>query len=226
MRRASIFFALSIVFLVAGTNASRAGEVVPDGAKTGVALGAAPGSGLEKEPQVPRFSVDYLDRAIKPGDDFYHFANGTWLKKNPVPADKAKWGSFSELNERNHYLIHSILEEARSASTDPQASQKREVGDFFASAMDTQLLEQLQFAPIKKELARIDQIKSTDDLFNVLADFHKNGIGGIFNSDVDPDAKNSSIYAFQLYQGGLSLPDRDYYLTDAFASQKAAYLET
>ena len=96
---------------------------------------------------------------------------------------------------------------------------------FFASAMDTTLLEKLKLLPVKKQLDQIDGIKSNDDLFNVLSQFHKDGVGGIFDSDVEPDAKNSAVYAFQLVQGGLSLPDRDYYLTDAFATQRAGYSE-
>jgi putative endopeptidase len=180
---------------------------------------------VEKEPRVPRFSVDYMDKSVKPGDDFYRYANGSWIKNNPVPADKSRWGSFAELAERNNYLIHSILDGARADSSAQLGTPKREVGDFFASAMDTDLLEKLKFEPIKKDLARVDQIKSTDDLINVVAGFHKDGIGGIFDSGVEPDAKDSSIYALQLVQGGLSLPDRDYYLTDAFSTQRAAYSE-
>jgi putative endopeptidase len=179
----------------------------------------------EKEPKVPCFSIDYMDKSINPGTDFYHYANGNWVKNNPVPADKARWGSFSELAELNQFRLHSILEEALKDKQASPGTPKREVGDFFASAMNTGQLERLKFEPIKKELEAIDSIKSTDDLFKVLAKFHKEGIGGIFDTDVEPDAKNSAIYAFQLGQGGLSLPDRDYYLTPAFASQKAAYLE-
>ena len=180
---------------------------------------------VEKEPKIPRFSVDYMDKSVKPGDDFYRYANGSWIKNNPVPADKSRWGSFSELAERNNYLIHSILDSARADATAPIGTPKREVGDFFASAMDTDSLEKLKFEPIKRELDRVDQIKSIDDLINVVASFHKDGIGGIFDSGVEPDAKDSSIYALQLMQGGLTLPDRDYYLTDAFSDKRAAYSE-
>jgi putative endopeptidase len=179
---------------------------------------------IDKEPIIPRFSVEYMDKSVSPAQDFYHFAVGTWLKNNPVPADKARWAAFTELAERNNYLIHGILEEARSDTTAAAKSAKHEVGDLFASAMDTNLIEQLKFKPIEKDLTRIENIKSTDDLFKLLAEFHKDGIGGIFGTDVDQDAKNSSIYAFQLRQGGLSLPDRDYYLDKKFAAQRDAYL--
>lgn len=179
----------------------------------------------DKEPKVPSFSVDYMDKSVDPGKDFYSYAAGKWVKANPVPADKSRWGSFSELDERNNYLIHSILDASRVDTKAQAHSPTREVGDFFASAMDTAKLEQLKFKPIEADLNRIEQIKTNDDLFKLLADLHKNGYGGIFDTDVQPDAKDSSIYAFQLAQGGLSLPDRDYYLSESFAKQREAYLE-
>ncbi|HEY9680547.1 MAG TPA: M13 family metallopeptidase [Oculatellaceae cyanobacterium] len=189
------------------------------------AIATASSSVPDKEPPIPKFSVSYMDKSISPSNDFYHYAAGTWLKNNPVPADKARWGSFSELAERNNYMIHSILDDAKADTSAAPGTPKREVGDFYASAMDTAKLEQLKFAPIKADLDRVDAIKSIDDMFNVIAHFHKTGINSIFASDVDQDAKNSEVYAFQLAQGGLSLPDRDYYLTDAFATQRAAYIQ-
>jgi putative endopeptidase len=168
-------------------------------------------------PPVPGFSIGYMDRSVDPAKDFYRFAAGEWVKNNPVPADKARWASFSELAERNWYLIHEILDTTTADSISPAHSPRREVGDLFASAMDTNRIEQLRFEPIKDDLKRIDRIKSTKDLFALLADFHKRGFGGIFDTGFGPDDKNSSIYAYQLSQGGLSLPDRDYYLKDSFA---------
>ena len=175
-------------------------------------------------PPVPAFSLDYMDRTVKPGDDFFHYSSGNWIKNNPVPADKSRWGSFSELAERNNYLIHGILDQARNDATAVANTPRKQIGDFFEAAMNTELLEKKKFDPIKDELAQVDGIKTNDDLFKVLAAFHKKGIGSIFDTSVDPDAKDSGIYAFQLGQGGLSLPDRDYYLTESFASQRAAYI--
>ncbi|HLX72088.1 MAG TPA: M13 family metallopeptidase [Verrucomicrobiae bacterium] len=174
-------------------------------------------------PPVPAFSIGYMDQSVDPAKDFYHFADGNWVKKNPVPADKSRWASFNELAERNWYLIHGILESAAADTTSPPHSPRREVGDFFASAMDTNRIEKLGLKPIANDLKQIDRIKSTKDLFALLADFHKRGIRGIFGAGVGPDAKNSSIYAFQLDQGGLSLPDRDYYLKDTFADTREKY---
>ena len=93
-------------------------------------------------PPVPAFSVGYMDRAIDPSADFYQFADGQWLKDNPVPADKSRWASFSQLAERNWYLIHGILDAAAEESHSlPRHSPRREVGDFYASVMDTNQIE-------------------------------------------------------------------------------------
>ena len=187
------------------------------------ALAAEPSASPELPPAVPRFSIGYMDRSVAPGKDFYRFAAGNWVKNNPVPPDKSRWASFSELAERNWYLIHEILDDDALSPASPPHSSRREVGDFFASAMNTNRIEQLGFQPIAGDLKRIEQIASAKDLFALLADFHQRGIGGIFGAGFGPDAKNSSIYAFHLRQGGLSLPDRDYYLKDSFAETREKY---
>jgi len=172
---------------------------------------------------VPRFSIQNMDRSISPAADFYHFAAGTWLKNNPVPADKSRWSGFEELQERNWQLIHEILESASADSRDAANSPRRHVGDFFAAAMDTNRLEKLAFKPIQSDLKRIDRLTSTKGLFGLLAEFHERGIGALFRTEVTPDAKNSAFYTFEISQGGLGLPDRDYYLKDEFAKQRQDY---
>jgi len=177
----------------------------------------------EPVPRVPRFSVEYLDRSVEPSSDFYRFAAGNWTKNNPVPSDKSRWSGFDELQERNWKLIREILEAAAADKSAPPKSPRREVGDFFASAMDTNRLEKLGFKPIARDLKRIDGLKSTKAFFELLGDFHERGVGAVFRADVSPDAKNSSLYAFEVSQGGLGLPDRDYYLKDEFAKQREDY---
>jgi putative endopeptidase len=185
---------------------------------------ATPLAPFGDEPPVPAFSLAYMDRSVSPAADFYAYADGQWIKDNPVPADKARWASFTQLAERNSYLIHALLEDA-AAADNPLGTPRREAGDFYASAMDTNRLEQLRFKPIAADLKRIDHVKSTKDLFRLLARFHQEGVGGIFGESVGPDARQSSIYALELRQGGLSLPDRDYYLKEEFATQRQAYRE-
>jgi putative endopeptidase len=174
-------------------------------------------------PRVPRFSIDYIDQSIDPGADFYHYADGTWLKNNPVPADKSRWGGFAELQERNWFLIHQILE-STVTSNPPTNSPSQKVADFYRSGMDTNRIEELGFKPLQPGLKRIDALTGSEDLLRLLADFHARGVDACFNRSAAPDAKNSSVYAFYLSQGGLGLPDRDYYLTEKFAKQREAYV--
>ena len=181
-------------------------------------------AGTNQLPAVPAFSISYMDRSVDPGTNFYLYADGTWLKNNPVPPDKSRWAAFSELADRNWYLIHDILDSASADSKSlPAHSPRREVGDFYASIIDTNRIEQLGLKPIADDLKKIDHIKTTKDLFAVLADFHQRGIGSMFDVGFGPDSKNSAIYAIQLDQGGLSLPDRDYYLKENFANKLALY---
>jgi putative endopeptidase len=177
----------------------------------------------EGSSKVPRFSVENMDRSVEPGVDFYRFAAGNWIKSNPVPADKSRWSGFDELQERNWRLIRELLETSAADASAPPNSPTRQVGDFFASAMDAERREKLGFKPIARDLQRIGRLRSTKAMFELLADFHERGIGGLFGAGVTPDAKNSSVYAFALSQGGLGLPDRDYYLKPDFAKQRDDY---
>lgn len=179
----------------------------------------------EKEPEIPRFSIEYMDKSINPSVDFNQYANGNWIKNNPVPNDRSIWTSFDELDARNEYLLHQLLENARNNKNAPAKSVNRLVGDFYVSAMDTNRLEQVRLTPLKQDFAAIDRVNTMDNLFTLLADFHKFGANVIFSTGVGPDDKDSSIYAFGLGQGGLSLPDRDYYIKDDFQSQRHAYME-
>jgi putative endopeptidase len=178
-------------------------------------------SAADAEPAVPRFSLAYMDRSVDPGTDFYHYAAGNWLRQNPIPADKSRWGGFSELQERNWFLLHQILDAATNSAYSNSIVQK--VGDFYRSALDTQHREELGLKPLRDDLDRIDRLNSTSNLLELLSDFHARGINGIFSDGVGPDEKNSRVYAFELEQGGLGLPDRDYYLKDDFSKQRMAY---
>src|SRR5437667_76300 len=189
-----------------------------------LALGITGVRAAEPAPQAPRFSVENMDRSVDPAADFYRFAAGHWLSQNPVPADKSRWSGFEELQDRNWQLIHEILESA-AADSNAGKSARRQVGDFFASAMDTNRLERLGFKPIARDLKRIDRVNSLKGLFELLANFHERGISALFRAQVAPDARNSASYTFEVSQGGLGLPDRDYYLKDDFKRQREEYRE-
>lgn len=169
------------------------------------------------------FSILHMDQSVDPAKDFYHYSTGNWVKNNPVPADKSRWTSFYELADRNQSLAHEILAQAAANSAAPDRSPEKQVGDLYTSFIDTNQIEQLGITPISGTLALVDQASSVEDLFRVLAALHEQGIGGLFGSGVSADAKNSAIYAYHVGQGGITLPDRDYYLSPKFAEQRKAY---
>ncbi|MGE5346355.1 MAG: M13 family metallopeptidase [Acidithiobacillales bacterium] len=155
-----------------------------------------------------------LDLAAKPCADFFEYADGGWLKANTIPADKGRWGAFEEVIERNRAILKAILEET-SAKTDwPTGSIRQKVGDFFASGMDEDAIEKAGTAPLAPWLAKVDALKSKDDLPALLASFHARGLPEGFNLFVLQDQKESNRYIPVMGQGGLGLPDRDYYLKD------------
>ena len=155
-----------------------------------------------------------LDTSVKPCDDFYHFANGGWLKAHPLPADKAIYGSFAEVSDRNREILKQILDETSARRTWPKGSVEQKVGDFFAAGMDAAAIEKRGTAPLKPILATIDALKDSKHLALTLAKLHSEGLPGGFGFFVMQDAKNSTRYLGALNQGGLGLPDRDYYLAD------------
>jgi putative endopeptidase len=177
----------------------------------------------DKEHRVPRFSTSYMDVSVDPHEDFYRYSVGKWLDENPVPEDKTRWASFNELYERNLLLLKSILEDCASDTSAQNGSTRRLIGDFYKSAMDTKRIEELGFIPIDPILHSIKGLRRGTELGRFLALLRTNGINAFFVTYSAADKKNSREYAFYLDQGGLSLPDREYYLSDSFSSVREAY---
>lgn len=159
------------------------------------------------------FSVEYMDQSVKPGDDFYRYANGTWLKNNPVPPEYSRWGAFSEITSNNDKIIKSILIECANG-TFPQGSNQQKIGDLYFTAMDTMRIENDRFNPLIPYFNKIDAVQSTDDLLKTIAFLQMNGIGNSFGVFAGQDDKNSANVIPNFYQGGLTLFDRDYYLKE------------
>jgi len=173
--------------------------------------------------QVPKKFIDpaNMDLSVKPGDDFYTYASGNWIKNNPVPAKETRWGSFNELRDFNINAVKTLVEEAAADKSAPAGSVKRRVGDFFAAGMDTVTIEKLGYTPIKPDLEKVKQIKDIQGVLDQVAYMRVNGIGGaMFGIGVGQDRKNVNKYMVNIGQGGTTLPDRDYYLKDDTRSVK------
>jgi len=156
-----------------------------------------------------------MDLTVKPGNNFYEYASGNWIKNNPVPAKETRWGSFNELRDFNINAVKSVVEDAAADRSAPAGSPKKRVGDFYAAAMDSVTIEKLGYTPIKADLSRINKIKDIKGILDEAITMRTSGIGSpLYSFYVGQDRKNVNKYVAQLGQGGTTLPDRDYYLKD------------
>lgn len=151
-----------------------------------------------------------FDTSVKPQEDFYRYVNGTWLKTFEIPADKSNYGAFTKLYDEAQVNLRKIIEES-AASNAADGTEEQKVGDFYKSFMDSTLIEKLGIKPIEGEIAKINAIKSKDELADLMAYYIQIGIQKPFTYWINQDLKESSKYIGYLNQSGLSLPDRDYY---------------
>ncbi|TWI99445.1 putative endopeptidase [Mucilaginibacter frigoritolerans] len=151
-----------------------------------------------------------LDTTIKPGDDFFKYANGGWLKKNPIPAAYSSWGIGNVVEEELRDRLKKINEDALKAEA-PKGSNTQKIGDFYFSGLDTADIEKQGLDPLKPELSKIDSIKDIKSLIDEFAHLATIGVESPIAAYIGQDAKNSNKNMLQLYQGGIGLPNRDYY---------------
>jgi len=170
------------------------------------------------------FNPANIDTSVKPTQDFFQYAVGAWAKRTAIPPEYDRYGVDQEIDARTHQILKEIMQAA--AMTKAQAgSETQKVGDFYASGMDEAAIEAQGLAPLKPLFARIDTVKDAATLATVLAELHQTGISPAFSFSVDQDDKESTRYSLILGQGGLGLPDRDYYVKDDPKSREllAAY---
>jgi len=160
-----------------------------------------------------------MDTTVSPGMNFYQYADGGWLKSHPVPADRSSYSSLYQLVENNNRILKSILENA-SQSHAPEGSVQQKVGDFFASGMDTVSIQKVGLSPIEPLLKRLNTINNRSDLLRMAARLRTEGFGSMYGFYVNQDDKNATKMAAYIAQGGLSLPNKGYYLKNDKRSKK------
>ena len=157
------------------------------------------------------FNISNIDKSVRPADDFYQYANGNWLKKNPIPPDESQWGSFNLLRKKSVEALRGILKETIKKKA-PIGSNLQKVRDFYLSGMNTKKLSKDGAKPLSKFFKMIDQASNKGDIVSLAAHFRRIGVQALWSISADQDMKDRKITALYLEQGGLGLPDRDYYL--------------
>jgi predicted metalloendopeptidase len=180
--------------------------------------------GEDEKPEDPEFSVKYMDMSVNPFEDFYSFCNGTWAREHTIPEDKAFWSGSAELFEKNRYVLAKILEKCATTPHGKLDQVHKMLGDFYYSGMNEALIESLKFKPVEEYVKKVDRADNKEDLLNVAKELHSIGVSCLFSWDSSTDAKNSEVYAMYLKQGGISLPNRDYYFDDSFDKLRKEYV--
>ncbi|TFW29889.1 M13 family metallopeptidase [Massilia horti] len=157
-------------------------------------------------------ATQYVEPSVRPQDDFFEYLNGKWLKTTEIPADKSSWGSFAKLRDDIQPQLRAIIENVANNPNKVAGTDAQRIGDFYASFMDEARLEQLGLSPLKGELDKIAAIKDKSELPALFAHLGQIGVNVPYDFSIHQDAKDSTKYVADIAQGGLGMPDRDYYL--------------
>ncbi|MCX7116530.1 MAG: M13 family metallopeptidase [Legionellales bacterium] len=177
-------------------------------------------------PGADALQLEWLDLSVPPGEDFYAYANGLWLKHHPIPPQYASWGTFSMLQVKVEHIVHQMLIDAAHQKKITPGSIEQKVGDFYFSGMDEAAINRLGVAPLQPDFKRIDAIQNSKDLQETIVYLQEMGVDACFDFGSMQDFKNSQDMIAAATQGGLTLPNRDYYLKQdpKFQRIRTAYL--
>ncbi|HEX8685263.1 MAG TPA: M13 family metallopeptidase N-terminal domain-containing protein, partial [Pyrinomonadaceae bacterium] len=190
-------------------------------ASAGTAVRSQNGAGKPaKAESLPGFDLASIDRNAAACQDFNQFANGGWKAANPIPAAFSRWGRFEQLSEQNNEQLRAILDELSKRKNLKPGSNEQKIADFYSACMDKAGVEAQGAKPLEPELARIGAIKDVGGLREAVARFHAHRIPAVFGFGAAQDYKDSRSVIAQAVQGGLGLPDRDFYTKDDERSRK------
>ncbi len=169
----------------------------------------------------PALDKKNMDLTVRPGNDFFRYANGAWIRNLELPADKSEYNSFTQVREQNRDRLHELFQNlAAAAATAAKSTAAQKVGDFFAAAMDAARIEALGATPLQEDFARIAGAATSAEIQDLVAGFHRENFPVLFGAGVQVDLMNAKAYAFYLSQSGLGMPDRDYYTRDDADAKK------
>lgn len=178
--------------------------------------------------QSKAFDVSQMDTSVEACENFYDYANGTWLRNTEIPGDRSRYGTFDIVRERNQNILREIIETAAKNTKAARGSNEQMIGDFYTSCMDEAAIEAAGLKAIEPYLKYIERIKTTRDVQNVITLMHNDALPAVFYFGANIDQKNSSMNIAALWQAGLSLPNRDYYTSEKYKEilgKYAAHIE-
>ena len=179
----------------------------------------------KEDATAPAIDKNNMDLSINPAEDFFRYCNNNWLKNNPIPEEYSSFGAFTEIDQRNEILIQDIIKEVSADANAVQGSVAQKIRDFYNAGMDTVAINERGYSELLPYFEQIDKLSDKAELAALLGDLHKNGFGGFFYAGPSLDPKNAEQYIMHLYQGGLSLTDKDDYLTEETQEMRDKYVE-
>ena len=193
-----------------------------------MAVGCAEKAVETSEPQkevVPAIELSNMDTTINPADDFFRFCNNNWLKNNPIPEEYTSFGAFTEIDQHNEILIQDIIDEVSKDANAEHGSMAQKIRDFYNSGMDSVAINERGYSELLPFFEKVDALTDKAQLAELLGYLHSNGSSGFFGAGPSTDPKNADMVIMHLFQGGLSLPDRDDYFGDETQEMREKYVE-